>query len=493
MNFNNILSKINSIDIEELYLIEKDLCYYEKVSLGFLLFADSKTNAQFILQKLLIISSARDASTDILPNYSKLNQNNWKHFLVEALAIIKANKILRKLGFCLSEVRTHFLPHIPEMSLHISPIVKVLYSMCDMLTPIEAGNLILEIRETIGPQDHLRFYDFEYLEVFLLDWITKDVLNASGNETTDISILVDYFKLNNMTNVKEMLSHPLKDLNFHMNNFANDGSNSNSTKAAEVFNSRPVELRTGNFYNIDKEKAGFVLIINQQKFHKSSNPELQHLLPKKPLQERLGTDVDKQALEKTFSSFGYRPIVRDGLNHIEMLSNIREIVKRSFMYDSLIVCILSHGCEGSVYACDSIPIKIDEIQKILTGESLIGKPKMLIIQACQGSNLQTARYESFLQKDGPEENATDHADMVLAMSTVNGFASLRHTKDGSWFIQTLCKKINELGDSEHILDILTEVNNEVGNKRGFDNACMTPISSQTLRKKFRLPSRVTSC
>ncbi|XP_055913524.1 caspase-8 [Eupeodes corollae] len=504
MSFNsNILSKIKSIDVEDLYLVENDLCYHEKVSIAFLLFADSKTNAQYILQKLLIISSTQDASTDILISYTKVNQN-WKPYLVEALAIIKANKVLRKLGLRLSDVRTHFLPHIPEMSLHINPIVKVLYSMCEMLTPIEAGNLVLEVRDAISQQDHLRFYNFDYLEIFLLDWITKRVLDASGSQTTDISILIDYFKLNSMQNMKDMLAYALRDVNAEANeserrdsqelevkkNYANDFSSSTTTKSPEVVH-RPLDLKTGNCYKVERESAGFVLIINQNKFHSSINPELQHLLPKKPLAERLGTDVDKSSLEKTFSSFGYKPVVKDELNHIEVLSNIREIVKRSIMYDSLIVCILTHGCEGAVYACDSIPIKIDDIKQILTDKSLSRKPKMLIIQACQGTNLQTAKYnDANLESDSPEENSTDYGDMVQAMSTVNGFASLRHTKTGSWFIQTLCSKINELGDSEHILDILTEVNNEVGNKRGFDNACMTPISYQTLRKKFRLPSRL---
>ncbi|XP_055843650.1 caspase-8 [Episyrphus balteatus] len=511
MSFNNnILSKIKSIDAEDLYLIENDLCFYEKVSLAFLLFADSKTNAQFILQKLLIISSAPDTTTDILISYTQVNQKNWKSYLVEALAIIKANKVLRKLGLRLSDVRNHFLPHIPEMSLHINPIVKVLYSMCEMLTPIDAGKLVLEVRDTISPQDHLRFYNFDYLEIFLLDWITKRVIDASGSETTDISILIDYFKLNSLQNMRDMLAYSLRDINIRTNdsarresnelqsnNFVNDCSSSSAEayQRPEVFQRlevyhRPVELKMGNCYKIEKESAGFVLIINEQKFHRSTNPELQHLLPKKSLLERSGTDEDKLALEKTFSSFGYRPIVRDDLNHIEVLSNVREIVRRSIMYDSLIVCILTHGCEGSVYACDSIPIKIDDIKKILTEKSLIRKPKMLIIQACQGTNLQRARHDDNLESDAPEEDATDYGDMVQAMSTVPGFASLRHTRTGSWFIQTLCEKINELGDSEHILDILTEVNDEVGNKRGFDNACMTPISSQTLRKKFRLPSRL---
>ena len=38
---------------------------------------------------------------------------------------------------------------------------------------------------------------------------------------------------------------------------------------------------------------------------------------------------------------------------------------------------------GSVYGSNSIPVEISEIEHIITGDTLVGKPKLLIIQACQ--------------------------------------------------------------------------------------------------------------
>lgn len=49
------------------------------------------------------------------------------------------------------------------------------------------------------------------------------------------------------------------------------------------------------------------------------------------------------------------------------------------------------------------------------------------------------------EMDGPGDTAAPHADMLVVMSTVQGFASVRHVKKGTWFIQSLCKQIRTYG------------------------------------------------
>lgn len=93
--------------------------------------------------------------------------------------------------------------------------------------------------------------------------------------------------------------------------------------------------------------------------------------------------MDRDNLKELFVSFGYTPLVHDNLTHVEMLHIIRETVKKSLLRDSLIVCILTHGMEGVVYGCNSIPISINTIKAAVAEDSLKGKPKLLIIQACQ--------------------------------------------------------------------------------------------------------------
>lgn len=109
----------------------------------------------------------------------------------------------------------------------------------------------------------------------------------------------------------------------------------------------------------------------------------QPLLPAK-LAKREGTKVDEQRLRDVFSGLGYTVEAHVNVDHLKMLELIRDVCSRSELRDSLVVCILSHGFEGAVYGCDSIPISIIDIQNVLcANENLHDKPKLLFIQACQ--------------------------------------------------------------------------------------------------------------
>lgn len=105
------------------------------------------------------------------------------------------------------------------------------------------------------------------------------------------------------------------------------------------------------------------------------------------MDKREGTNADKQRLSEVFSALGYNVEAYDNVDHLKILEYIRNACSRSHFKDSLVVCILSHGFEGAVYGCDSIPISIIDIQNVICAdENLHDKPKLLIIQACQQNN-----------------------------------------------------------------------------------------------------------
>lgn len=95
-----------------------------------------------------------------------------------------------------------------------------------------------------------------------------------------------------------------------------------------------------------------------------------------------------------------------------------------------------------MYGADSVAVSIDDIRKILISRQLLTKPKILIVQACQGEETLQA---TTLEEDGPH-NLPIYSDILTCVSSVAGFTSFRDTQKGSWFIQTLCKKLNELSD-----------------------------------------------
>ncbi|XP_013105770.1 caspase-8 [Stomoxys calcitrans] len=536
----NIMERINDIDIDDLEYVERDLCFYELVSLGFLLYGREKTTSEYILQKLIVLQQnppkgkgnfGLAGSSDILRKYATINNTTWRVNIVEALAIIRAKKVLRKLGFSWQELHDIYLPHIPEVNVYIHPLLKALYKISERLSIAQAGRMVIKINETYlrHESQNLRFYDYGHLEVFLLFWMTRDVI-AIGNQNlqgADVLNLISYFKQNDLDSMKAVLVDTINHNSVH-GNYRRATNNTSNTVAdnvvqsaagnavgrqetedkdsGAVMDSRDMSLSAEHMqpqpngfprtdhedfdcterYVIRKQQAGYVLIINQSKFYEETNPEFKNLLPKIPFKPyRAGTDVDRDNLKALFSSFGYTPLVRDNLTHEEMQHVIGQTVQKSLIRDSLIVCILTHGMEGVVYGCNSIPVSINTIKAIMAEDTLKGKPKLLIIQACQ-KNIAPLDTSVSNAENQLEKQPDAYADMLTAMSSIAGTEALRHTMTGSWFIESLCKLTAKWCTRKHMLDILTNVIADVA-KRHDKNEYMLPIMSTTLRKDFFLP------
>ncbi|NXU04188.1 CASP8 protein, partial [Buphagus erythrorhynchus] len=122
------------------------------------------------------------------------------------------------------------------------------------------------------------------------------------------------------------------------------------------------------------------------------------------------------------------------------------------------------------------------------------KPKVFIIQACQGSRHHPsvtveADSSGHLEVDAsPLTSIPDKADILIGMSTVEDYLSFR-SKTGSVYIQSLCKKM-ELLCPQHVdlAAILTEVNNEVA-KTELEGSKQMPKITSTLLKQliFEVP------
>ena len=78
------------------------------------------------------------------------------------------------------------------------------------------------------------------------------------------------------------------------------------------------------------------------------------------------------------------------LSRDKMAKKLQKVAKRTDLsqYDCLVVCLMSHGEQGAVCGTDGRTLEINEIQSYFYASncpSLAGKPKMFIIQACQGN------------------------------------------------------------------------------------------------------------
>ncbi|KAM8866006.1 caspase-8-like isoform 1-T1 [Synchiropus picturatus] len=163
--------------------------------------------------------------------------------------------------------------------------------------------------------------------------------------------------------------------------------------------------------------------------------------------------------------------------------------------DAFFCCILSHGLKGVILGVDRKALSVKEITAaFMSTHQLTGRPKVFLIQACQGGREQQGvmvpDMEADLEEDGHQASIPEEADVLVAMATVEDCVSLRHRVNGSWFIQTLCEELR-IGSQreEDFVSILTRVNNEVSKKEGYRTVGarkQMPEFRSTLRKRLVL-------
>ncbi|XP_014853085.1 PREDICTED: caspase-8-like isoform X2 [Poecilia mexicana] len=270
-------------------------------------------------------------------------------------------------------------------------------------------------------------------------------------------------------------------------------------------------LKKDEVYELNSQPVGLCLIINNENFHS--------------LKERRGTNKDAESLADVFSWLGFKVLMckdqtRDQMEQtLKLFASLHDEEKQLQLQeldvqewcgrwlpapqqpvrhgDAFVCCILSHGSLHKVSGVDSQPLAIKEIRRyfVATEQSpLTGKPKVFLIQACQGDKIQ----RGVLQKDVEEDSLTsipEEADFLVAVSTVEDHVSFRHPIDGSWFIQSVCEQLRlHCPSGEDITSILLRVNNMVGQKEG--SICVglkkqAPEVKFTLRKKLILSPRCT--
>ncbi|XP_060050130.1 caspase-8 isoform X2 [Erinaceus europaeus] len=252
-------------------------------------------------------------------------------------------------------------------------------------------------------------------------------------------------------------------------------------------------------YRMKSKPRGYCLIFNNHDFS-VARKEVSKL---HRIKDRNGTDLDAEALKNTFSSLHFE-IVRYRDNTAKKIHEVMKSYQKMdhSNMDCFICCILSHGDKGIVYGSDGKEVSISELTSYFTGlncPSLVDKPKIFFIQACQGDNYQrgiaidtdSKQDDDYLEMDSSSQKRyiPDEADFLLGMATVNDCVSYRDPAEGTWYIQSLCQNLRErCPRGEDILTILTQVNFEVSNKDDRKNlGKQMPQPTFTLRKKLFFP------
>ncbi|XP_078583929.1 LOW QUALITY PROTEIN: uncharacterized protein LOC144866438 [Branchiostoma floridae x Branchiostoma japonicum] len=244
------------------------------------------------------------------------------------------------------------------------------------------------------------------------------------------------------------------------------------------------------YYRMDHELRGLAIIINNKQFFHDP----QHEDSRTSLEDREGTHVDRENLRYIFGLLGFEVQTFENLTHdqlINLFTQVRHADHRN--HDCFAACILSHGSQGQVYGADSVPVSICDLTEELTKcPSLVGKPKLFFIQACQGGSEQTdIRVDAGHGSEGlaafQETMIPKEADFLLSYSTIPGYVSYRSKTQGSWFVSKLVETLDGMGDNYDLLSILIKVNEEVRKaiaETGEGQLKQSPALVATLRKKI---------
>lgn len=227
--------------------------------------------------------------------------------------------------------------------------------------------------------------------------------------------------------------------------------------------------KNARYYNMNHPRRGLAIIFNHETFNLAS------------LKPRNGTEADCNNLKSTLELLGFEVRSYKDLTFKELDSVLEEVSGMDFSdCDCLLIAVLSHGEQNIIYA-KNMSYSTNILYERFTPDhcpSLAGKPKLYIIQACQGDKLDggvDVEVDSGVQS----YRIPLHADFLIAYSTIPGYYSWRNTQNGSWFIQALCEELRQSWEVEDLLTALTFVNRRVA----FDFESNVPSNLSMHRQK----------
>ncbi|XP_014856818.1 PREDICTED: caspase-8-like isoform X1 [Poecilia mexicana] len=440
----------------------------------------------------------------LLMKEDRLSAGN-PQLLVELLLTIQRPVILQNIKLSSQSSSTSTL---------ISPYRKLLYRLSEQMTEEELGEMKflltdiprrkLDQKSTLGvflEMEHMDLINESSLEY--LESIFKSVCPALNEE------IRLYRK-----EIGHPVSQPLTSQNpkpFYRNDFREDKSpqlppqpsmNPSKSPNGEMASLDTVNPEKNNPESQENDEVlfdypmtgnrGICLIVDNFDFSKSCQN----------LNNREGTKVDRDALKEVFEWLGYDVYIYLDRKAAQIKDLFAYIGQRDHSRnDSLVCCILSHGMEGGVYGVDGNFVEIKLLIECINGEkcpSLIEKPKMLFIQACQGCKQQYP-----VNPDGIEDETTQIsadakvvdlrspviADLLVGMSTVPDHVSFRDKFSGTWYIQSLCKNLIEFVPRRiDLVSILTKVNFDVSSMTDYSRLKkQMPQPAFSLRKRVVFP------
>ncbi|XP_072943810.1 caspase-8 [Epargyreus clarus] len=530
-NKNNVLTNINSITTEIMLDIQRDLEPYDVVSMVFLLYEVPDTALQRLTTYQRVFRDVETNNLNLLYEWALYAQSKptWRYEFLEALTICRLYNIIKKLGFNVSSVKQHYQPDNVYVNVHIHPIKKQLYILCENIT----SDTLSKLKDTLLSYQ-IDTTEHEYCEMIFLELMSQKfiVLNTTNKEgilsnikRTDVESLATIIeryhdlkiyatqlreierKLNNETpfplpeiTSTPSVSKPKIDDAKQSNKdkmYAEDMQDTIELFGQINFEDIPIKnLKSDTSQTIENrypiynpKRVGVCCIINQERFHPSKS-SIQCPDEVNELSDRLGSRSDQAILEETMTNLNFIVKVERNLKYNGIFEFIKKCIQISIPEDSIfILCILSHGVRGHIYSSDSLKVNVEDLQKILDSDEALhlrGKPKVLILQACRIDETPNVPRPRLVADSTASNYYLRKSHFLIYWATAPEYEAFRDEKLGSIFIQTLCYVLKKTAAHEQLSDICTTVTDYVTNYCTKKQYVQVPIFESSLRKKLYL-------
>jgi hypothetical protein len=189
------------------------------------------------------------------------------------------------------------------------------------------------------------------------------------------------------------------------------------------------------------------------------------------LAERHGTKADILNLTKLFDFLKLDTKVLTDLTAQEIRQMCENESKLDVRSSVFVLCILSHGRKDVILGTDGEELALDDIMTIFDGRNcahLLNKPKLFLVQACQGdaktegvksdeSDAANNDVEKLLEDLSILEPRHEKADMAIVLATYPGYVAYRNLAKGSYFVQQLAEVFQQQAYEHHFADMILEV------------------------------------
>lgn len=537
-NLHNMLN----ITVDAIAQIEKELHPRDLISVVFLLYDVPDTALQRLIVYERVYEDMKGNTLNLLYDWANHAQSrpSWRFEFLEALTICQIYSVVRKLGFDVANIKNLYAPNDIHTNFYINPTKKCLYKLCEHTT----SDILEKLKNTLKTYEidtsNYKSCELVLLELMCKKFITIDNLNI-GNSNNKIQLerlakIVQNFagiqnfaedlrELQGQSNEKEKTtrragtntpSTDISDMKVYddddeyleeedVDQFMANAFEEIYQRLSEVNFEEPLVKTLKSDARKDKnanaidgayciknpKRIGVCYIINQEDFHPSKD-SIENNRSTIPLEKRLGSTRDREVLERTMTMLNFEVISHRNLTKKNMMEFIKNIVQYRVHHDDsmFMLCILSHGVRGHVYAADSVKVKIDNIQSLLD-ETLQGRkldiPKIMIIQACQVNLTEEPHLR--IAADNPFQQNAYHLkklNFLIYWATAPELEAYRDVVKGSFFIQILCCIIQKYAKHEHLYDIFTKVTDGVAKICTEIKKDQVPIFESTLRRKLYL-------